>query len=100
MSVGEHISVQVVCAWPDRAYSIRVSVPGGMTAGQLVEHCRVMERFPEFERESVDLAVFGRVIEPDYVLLAGDRVELLRPLLNDPKETRRKRAAQTARKRS
>jgi putative ubiquitin-RnfH superfamily antitoxin RatB of RatAB toxin-antitoxin module len=38
------------------------------------------------------LAVFGRAATPATVLHDGDRIELLRPLLADPKQRRRERA--------
>jgi putative ubiquitin-RnfH superfamily antitoxin RatB of RatAB toxin-antitoxin module len=96
MNESDSIPVQLVCAWPDRAYRFRAHVPNGTTAGELVEQSRVAERFPELT-QSLVLGVFGRRVEPSYVLKPGDRVELLRPLRNDPKETRRRRAAQAGR---
>ncbi|EGO81055.1 hypothetical protein XFEB_02135 [Xylella fastidiosa EB92.1] len=42
--------------------------------------------------QAVGYAVFGVLVTSDHVLNDGDRVELLRPLLIDPKEARRRRA--------
>lgn len=95
MSESERIRVQLVCAWPDRAYSYRANVRMGTTAGQLLQQSRVLERFPEL-LGSPGLGVFGRKVDASYVLKPGDRVELLRPLRNDPQESRRRRAARTS----
>jgi putative ubiquitin-RnfH superfamily antitoxin RatB of RatAB toxin-antitoxin module len=97
MTGSEPIQVQLVCAWPDRAHSYRARVPQGTTAGQLVMQSRVLERFPRLGVGELQLAVFGRRVDAEYVLAPGDRVEVLRPLKNDPKETRRRRAAASGR---
>ena len=43
--------------------------------------------------QAAPLGVFGKTVADDYVLQAGERVEIYRPLLIDPKENRRRRAA-------
>lgn len=93
MEPSDFIDVQLACAWPERSHMHKARVRRGTTAAQLLSQSRVLERFPEL---GVDppLAVFGRKIEASYVLAPGDRVEVLRPLRNDPKENRRRRAAQ------
>jgi hypothetical protein len=48
---------------------------------------------PAFEIDPQKLAIFSRPAEPDSVLRDGDRVEILRPLIADPKQARRARAA-------
>src|SRR5262245_44548610 len=94
MSEADAIDVQFVCAWPERAHAFRATVPRGTTAGELLVRSRVLDRFPELATTEVQLGVFGRKVDAGYVLVDGDRVELLRALRNDPKETRRRRAAQ------
>lgn len=94
MTASDLIQVQLVCAWSERAFVHRALVPAGTTALQLVERSRVLQRFPELAGAVPHLGVFGRKVEPDYVLAAGDRVELLRELVNDPKDARRRRAAE------
>lgn len=96
MNAGESIDVQLVCAWPERAFIYKARVSLGTTAGQLLVQSRVLQRFPGMADEALTLGVFGRTVDPDYVLAPGDRVELLRQLVNDPKEARRQRAARNA----
>jgi putative ubiquitin-RnfH superfamily antitoxin RatB of RatAB toxin-antitoxin module len=79
--------VEVVRAWPRRHDSRRLDLPAGATVADALAACGV-------EREPV--AVFGERAKPDRVLVEGDRVELLRPLMADPKETRRRRARRDA----
>ena len=87
------ISVEVVYALPERQALITVSLPEGSTARQAIEASGIRERFPGLDVESDDIGVFGRRVGPDHVLGDGDRVELYRPLLADPKEVRRRRAS-------
>jgi putative ubiquitin-RnfH superfamily antitoxin RatB of RatAB toxin-antitoxin module len=96
MAPSDWIDVELVCAWPERAHIYKARVPRGTTAGELLGQSRVLERFPQLRTEGPALGVFGRKIEPAYLLESGDRVEVLRPLINDPRESRRRRAAQTA----
>ena len=48
--------------------------------------------FPELDASSISLAVYGELVDDDYHLQDGDRLEMLRELLLDPKEQRRRRA--------
>jgi hypothetical protein len=49
---------------------------------------------PELSGRPLDLGIFGRVVPAGQVLRAGDRVEIYRPLIADPKEVRKQRAAE------
>ena len=53
-----------------------------------------MKRFPEIDLAVNKIGVFGKVVKLDRVLETGDRVEIYRPLIADPKEARKKRAAE------
>jgi putative ubiquitin-RnfH superfamily antitoxin RatB of RatAB toxin-antitoxin module len=79
--------VEVVRAWPRRHDSRRLDLPAGATVADALAACGV---------EGEPVAVFGERAKPDRVLVEGDRVELLRPLMADPKETRRRRARRDA----
>ena len=86
--------IEVVYALPDRQRVARVALEPGLTAMAAVEKSGLREAFPELGDRVLDLAIFGRKVKPDYRLEAGDRVEILRPLLVDPREARRRLAAQ------
>lgn len=73
---------------------IPLTVPAGTTAIEAIRRSGIQERFPEIEISSLRIGVFGRLCPPERVLAAGDRVEIYRPLLADPKEVRRKLAAE------
>jgi len=54
----------------------------------------IMMDFPDLELEDAKVGIFGKVAAMTTVLSDGDRVEIYRPLIADPKEVRRKRAAE------
>jgi uncharacterized protein len=55
----------------------------------------MLERFPEIDLEQSRIGVFGKLRRPDEQVRAGDRIEIYRPLIADPKESRRRRAARS-----
>jgi putative ubiquitin-RnfH superfamily antitoxin RatB of RatAB toxin-antitoxin module len=90
------IDVEVAYALPERQALIRISVPAGTTALEAARRSGLEERFPGLTlSEDSRLGIFGQLVPPDQELSAGDRVEIYRPLLADPKEVRRARAARS-----
>jgi hypothetical protein len=85
--------VEVVYALPDSQSIVRVPYRAGMTALDAVRSSGLAERFAEIDPDGVVLGVFGVEVPPGYVLAAGDRVEICRPLQADPREMRRRLAA-------
>ena len=81
------MKVQVVRAWPRRFDAVEVELPEGATVATAVTAAGFAG-----DAEIVGHAVFGVRATLETVLRDGDRVELLRPLLADPKESRRRRA--------
>ncbi|HKI80616.1 MAG TPA: RnfH family protein, partial [Pseudodesulfovibrio sp.] len=60
---------------------------------EAVKQSGILERFAEIDLETSKVGVFGKLGKPQTVLKPGDRVEIYRGLIADPKEVRRKRAA-------
>jgi len=96
------ITVEVVYAKPEAQCLLEVRVLPGTTMLDTIRKSGILERFPEIEIESADIGIFGRVIHNRrHVVHPFDRVEIYRPLPNDPKELRAERAkAQRERGRS
>lgn len=91
---GEHVDVQVVFALPQRQEIVALELPTGTTAAQAVEASGLLQRYPDLSLARNKLGIFGKLAKGDTVLRQGDRVEIYRPLIADPKEVRRQRAAE------
>lgn len=87
------IAVEVIAAWPDRVWCRRLTLPSGSTASDALSASGWYETAPEWEASRSKIGVYGRVVPLEHALRDGDRVEIYRPLLADPREARRKRAA-------
>ena len=88
------IRVEVAYARPEEQAILRLDVPAGTTALQAIEMSGIRQRFPEINPDDLKLGIFGKLKKPDQVLVDGDRVEIYRKLIADPKEVRKQRAAQ------
>lgn len=93
----ELIEVEVAYAKPEVQRLFQLRVPRGTTMVEAVRRSGIVELFPEIDPDRAPLGIFGnRVKDRDRVLEAFDRVEIYRPLINDPKEQRRRRARKGA----
>ncbi len=89
------INVEVAYALPDEQKIIAVKVEPGSTAYDAVIRSRIVEIFPQIDPDSDPMGIFGKSIRDpkSEVLKEGQRVEIYRPLLIDPKVARANRAA-------
>jgi len=91
--LDEIIQVEVAYAQPERQLILEVEVPRGTTAIEAIRLSGIEEQFPEIELGKNRLGVFGKLCKNDRPLNPGDRVEIYRPLLVDPRVARRELAA-------
>ncbi|MGE8361051.1 RnfH family protein [Pseudomonas sp.] len=96
------IAVEVAYALADRQVLVRLEVPHGTTARQAAEQSGLAAEFPGLDLANSPLGIFGKsVAKPEErVLEAGERVEVYRALIADPKEVRKQRAAKAAKARA
>lgn len=90
----ERIQVEVAFAREDEQAILPVEGAKGFTARVAIERSGILTRFPEIDLTVNKIGVFGKVAKLDQALGPGDRVEIYRPLIADPKEARKKRAAE------
>ncbi|AMQ85517.1 RnfH family protein [Pseudomonas glycinae] len=92
------IQIEVVYAAVDRQVLRVISVAEGTTVRAALMASGIDVEFPELDLNGCPLGIFGKVIvDPDARRVQeGDRIEIYRPLLADPKEVRRLRAAKAA----
>ena len=85
--------VEVAYALPQKQIILECEVDAGSRARAIVLGSGIDSHFPEIELAGCELGVFDKAVADDYELVAGDRIEIYRPLIADPKEVRRERAA-------
>jgi uncharacterized protein len=86
------LSVTVVYALPEFATEIEVRLPAGATVADALARSGIAARHPEAHLEQCPVGIFGKRVDRQSTVADGDRVELYRPLIADPKESRRARA--------
>ena len=92
--MNTEILVEVAYALPEQQLILELMVPEGTTAEQAVQQSGITVKFPEIDLAQNKLGIFGKLVKGDTVLRERDRVEIYRPLIADPKEVRRQRAAE------
>ena len=94
MESDETIAVEVAFALPKQQVLLSIDMPRGATLQDAILHSGILERFPEIDLNQNRVGVFGKLRDLDDVLRPGDRVEIYRKLIADPKEVRKQRAAE------
>jgi hypothetical protein len=89
---ADRIAIEVACAEASRQTVISLELPAGCTAGEAVERSGIFGLHAELDPAACRVGIFGREVGRERVLADGDRVEVLRPLAEDPKERRRRLA--------
>jgi putative ubiquitin-RnfH superfamily antitoxin RatB of RatAB toxin-antitoxin module len=93
IEASDLITVEVVYAKPEQQCLLEVRVLPGTTMLDVIVKSGILDRFPEIDIETADVGIFGRVIHNRlHVVHPFDRVEIYRPLPNDPKDLRAERA--------
>lgn len=91
--MADALQVEVVYARPERQEVVRLELAVGSTVEQAVLASGLLERHPEISLAASKFGIFGAKASRLTPLRSGDRVEIYRPLLVDPRESRRRRAA-------
>ena len=86
------INVEIVFALPDKATILNVEVEQGQSVEQVVIQSGILEQCPEIDPNNLSLGIWNRTVKAKHIVLEGDRIEIYRPLIADPKDVRRRRA--------
>ncbi|QGY30230.1 RnfH family protein [Pantoea cypripedii] len=92
------ITIEVVYALPDKQYLRTVTLEEGATVEEAIRASGLLSLRKDIDLKSNKVGVFSRPVKLDDTLQDGDRVEIYRPLIADPKEMRRQRAERAAEK--
>ncbi|HFC8457381.1 TPA: RnfH family protein [Neisseria subflava] len=88
------LEIEIVYGLADRQVLKNMTVTEGTTIREAALKSGLEVEFPGLDLQQAPLGIFGKVVKDETVLRDGDRIEVYRPLLIDPKEARRKRAGQ------
>ena len=93
MESADSISIEVAYARPEEQVILKLDVASDTTLQQAIEQSGILERFPEIDSGKLKAGIFGKLKKLTQTLQQGDRVEIYRPLIADPKKVRKERAA-------
>jgi putative ubiquitin-RnfH superfamily antitoxin RatB of RatAB toxin-antitoxin module len=92
------INVEIVYAQTQRAIAKSLKVPQGARIADALALAAADQEFLGVDLGRAVVGIFGKVAARDQLLKEGDRIEIYRPLLEEPKLARRKRASRKASK--
>jgi putative ubiquitin-RnfH superfamily antitoxin RatB of RatAB toxin-antitoxin module len=93
MDPAETLTVEVAYALPQRQLILALQVVPGTTAEQAIHASGILGQFPDIDLDNNKVGIFGKPCKLTDTLHDGDRVEIYRSLIADPKEIRKQRAA-------
>lgn len=91
-NASDMIKIQLSYAKAEQQWILDLSVLSGITILQAIEASDLIRHMPEIDISVLRVGIFGKLKTLDTVVRDGDRVEIYRPLIADPKESRRRRA--------
>jgi putative ubiquitin-RnfH superfamily antitoxin RatB of RatAB toxin-antitoxin module len=93
MDPPDTITVEVAYAFPDRQELLTLRVPADTTLLEALRLSRIQARYPALDLLQISVGIFGRISDLRSSLRNGDRIEIYRPLIAEPKQIRRRRAS-------
>lgn len=98
MSADSSINVEVVYADSEKQTLLRLKVPEEVTVQEVIESSGILELFPAIDLSTQKVGIFSQLCSLDKIVEEGDRVEIYRPLILDPKQARLKRVVKKVKK--
>ncbi len=80
--------IEIIYALPEKQNILKIKFTPGMTALQALKQSDLLEQYPDWDLEKLNLGIFSEKINLDTPLNPGDRLEIYRPLIADPKVKR------------
>ncbi|MCP4324645.1 MAG: RnfH family protein [Alteromonadales bacterium] len=96
--MSEMVEIEVVYGLPNKQVLLQLPVPEGSSIEECIKFSGIVTHFPEIVPSKATVGIFSRPEKLDTIIKAGDRIEIYRPLIADPKEMRKLRAAKMMKK--
>ncbi|HIB28324.1 MAG TPA: RnfH family protein [Candidatus Thioglobus sp.] len=94
------MNIEVAYALENKQTLLNIEVSEGISLKQAIEDSGILVLYPQIDLSKDKTGIFGKIAKLDVVLRDKDRVEIYRPLMADPKQVRKERAAQGKKMRS
>lgn len=91
--IAEEITVEIAYALPSEQLIVPIKAIKNISAEHAIKASGILQKFPDIDLAINKIGIFGKLIKLDTPLRHLDRVEIYRPLIADPKEVRKQRAA-------
>lgn len=88
------ITVEVVYALPEEQTLLTIEVNDATTAEEVIRQSGILQHYPEIDLTKNKIGLFSKLIKLNHPVREKDRIEIYRALIADPKEVRKKRAAE------
>ena len=95
--MAEMMRVEVAYALPDRQQLVTLALAPGSSVAQAIEQSGLLQQCADIDLAVNKVGIWNRVVKLDQQLVDGDRIEIYRPLIADPKEVRKQRAEKAKR---
>lgn len=86
------IELEVAFAKPDKQIIVTIQLEKACSVQQAIDESGILQEYPEIDLTKLKVGIFGKVCDLERIVKAGDRVEIYRPLLQNPMDARRNRA--------
>ncbi|MGJ8680702.1 RnfH family protein [Paraglaciecola sp.] len=88
----ENLAIEVVYGTPEKQVLLELNIELGVSVEQAILSSGITQHFPEIDLQTSKVGIWNRACKLSDIPKDGDRIEIYRPLIADPKEVRRKRA--------
>ena len=89
---NKYINIELVYALPHKQELLELEIDDSFSVEQAISQSGLLSQFPEIDLTVNKVGIFGKACKLTDSLREGDRIEIYRPLIADPKEARKKRA--------
>jgi len=90
--MAETKAVELAYATPAKQSLLSLTVDAAATVEQIIQLSGMLSSFPEIDLSQNKVGIWSRPVKLDDIVQSGDRIEIYRPLIADPKDLRRRRA--------